>query len=261
MALSWRAKKQITYLSIVLAVILIFVYRSFISPILSTEPTCFDGKQNGAEQGPDCGGPCARLCSSEANTLLLRWARVFPVTSSIFNAVAYVDNQNSGSAIRKIAYEFRVYDDKGVFITSRTGTSFIGPVGRFIIFEPSLKVGNRIPAKTLFKFIETPVWEKIDKRFETFPVFVRDKDLSNPESAPKLTAIIVNDSIYNLSNIPVVAILYDAEGNALAGSRTYLDQLSKNSTEPVFFTWPEPFKDQIFSIDIFPEINPFSVKL
>jgi hypothetical protein len=261
MALSWRSKKQLTYLSIVLGVILIFVYRSFIAPVLSVAPTCFDGKQNGNEQGLDCGGPCQKVCPFQSNALLLRWARVFKVTPSIYNAMAYVDNQNPGSAIRKIAYEFRVYDDRGIFITSRTGESFIGPVGRFVIFEPSLSVGNRVPAKTLFKFIEAPVWEKIDRRFETFPLSVRDKKISNPESAPKLEATVANDSIYDLTNIPVIAILYDKDGNALGASRTFLDKLPKNSTEPVYFTWPEGFTTTILSTDIFPEINPFSINL
>ena len=261
MALSWRSKKQITYISIVVGVILIFIYRSFVAPALNVGPTCFDGIQNADEQGADCGGSCQKLCSFQTNTLLIRFARAFPVTSSVYNAMAYVDNQNAGSAVRKIAYEFRVYDDAGVFIISRAGESFIGPVGRFVIFEPSLNVGNRIPAKTLFKFTQIPVWEKIDKRFETFPASVRDKKLSNLDSTPKLSAVVSNDSIYDLSNLPVIAILYDKDGNALAASRTFLDQLTKNSTAPVYFTWPEPFEEQIFSTDIFPEINPFSFKL
>jgi hypothetical protein len=261
MALSWRAKRQLSYLSIVVGIILIFVYRSFIAPAISVAPTCFDGKQNGSEIGIDCGGSCQMLCSSQVNNLLLRWARVFPVTSSIFNAMAYVDNQNTGSAIKKISYEFRVYDDTGVFITSRVGESFIGPVGRFAIFEPSLNVGNRIPAKTLFKFTETPVWDKIDRRFENFPLAVRDKKLSNQNNKPKLQAFVANDSIYDLINLPVMAVIYDKDGNALGSSRTYIDKLAKNSREQVFFTWPQSFKEAIFSTDIFPQINPFSVKL
>lgn len=261
MALSWRAKRQLGYLSILAGVVLIFIFHYFISPAISVAPTCFDGSQNGDEQGIDCGGSCAKICSFQANNLLLRWARVFPVTSSIYNAMAYVDNQNPGSAIRKISYEFRVYDDKGIFIISRTGESFIGPVGRFVIFEPSLDVGNRVPAKTLFKFTEAPAWEKIDRRFETFPVSIRDKNLSGADLAPKLTAEVANDSIYDLSNVPVVAIVYDKDGNALAASRTFLDKLPKNSAEPVYFTWPKPFSGQVSSTDIFPEINPFSISL
>jgi len=261
MALSWSAKRQLGYFSVILGLVLIFVYYNFIAPAISIAPTCFDSRQNGEEQGVDCGGTCAKFCSFQVNTLLLRWARVFEVTPNIYNAVAYVDNQNPGSAIRKISYEFRVYDDKGIFILSRPGESFIGPVGRFVIFEPSLNVGNRVPAKTLFKFTQAPVWEKIDKRLETFPVSVRDKKLSNLDSIPKIEAVVANDSIYDLTDIFIVAVLYDQEGNALATSRTLLDRLPKNSTEPIFFTWPGPFTAPVFSSDIFPELNPFSVKL
>jgi len=260
MALSWGAKRQLGYFSIVAAVALILIYRYFISPALNAGPTCFDGRQNSDERGVDCGGSCAKLCSFQANTLLVEWARVLPVTGSITNAVAYVQNQNPGSAIRKIAYEFKVYDEEGIFITARAGSSFVGPAGKFAIFEPSVNVGNRAPAKTLFRFTEAPVWEKIDKRWETFPISVKDKKLSGENSSPKLEAIAENNSIYDMPNMAFVALLYDKDGNAVAGSRTYIDELQKNSKAQIFFTWPEPLKDEVSDIDIFPDINPFSLK-
>jgi hypothetical protein len=261
MALSWRAKRQLGYFSVLAAAALIFVYHYFISPALNVGPSCFDGRQNGDEQGIDCGGSCSKLCSFQSNNILVKWARVLPVTSSIYNAVAYVENQNSGSAVREISYEFLVYDEAGIFITSRSGSTFIGPAGRFAVFEPAISVGNRVPAKTLFKFTEVPVWEKIDKRWETFPIAVLNKNISNPASSPKLTADIANNSIYGLDNVGIISILYDADGIALAASRTVLDKLPGNSKSAVSFTWPAPFKGAVSSTDIFPDINPFASKL
>lgn len=260
MALSWSAKRQLGYFSVIGGLILVFLI-SYIYPKVNKAPTCSDGRQNASEEGIDCGGSCAKLCAFQTSNILIRWARVFPVTSSVYNAVAYVENQNPSSAVRKISYEFKVYDEQGIFITARAGESFIGRAGRFAILEPAINVGNRVPAKTLFKFTSAPVWEKIDAKWATFPVSVRDKKMFNVETTPKLEATLDNASIYDLADIAVVAILYDKDGNAFAGSRTYLDQLSKNSSAPVYFTWPEAFNTGAFNIEVLPQINPFTTTL
>ena len=59
--MTWAAKRQLQYLSGFLAIILVIVL-IIIAPYLRSDPTCFDGKQNGNEEGIDCGGSCDLIC-------------------------------------------------------------------------------------------------------------------------------------------------------------------------------------------------------
>lgn len=258
MALTWSGKRQLIISSIGGVFILFFLYL-LVSPYFKTPASCFDGRQNGTELGLDCGGSCALLCPFQGKNIIVRWARSFIVTDNIYNAVAYVENQNVDSAVESISYEFKLYDKDNVFISSRKGQTFIGPLGKFLIFEPSVDVGNRPVAKTLFSFTSTPEWTVIDKRVSTYPLFVRDVKLSESSSGPKIEANIVNDSIYKISDLDVVALIYDKDGNVIATSKTYLESVDKNSSEAVFFTWPSPFEAEVGRMEVFPDINPFKI--
>lgn len=258
MALTWSGKRQLVVSSIGGVVILIFLF-FIIAPYFKTPPSCFDGQQNGTELGIDCGGSCALLCPFQGKNIIVRWFRPFAVTDNIYNAVAYVENPNVGSAVKSISYEFKFYDKDDVFITSRTGQTFIGSIGKFLIFEPSVDVGNRPIAKTLFSFTETPKWIVIDKRASTFPLFVRNVKLSDPQSTPRIEAQIANDSIYKVSDLDLVALIYNKDGNVIATSKTYLESVDKNSSAPVFFTWPRTFSEDVGRIEVFPDLNPFKI--
>ena len=52
MALTWSGRRQILYsgvVAVIVLVLLIFIYETY----FTAPPTCFDGKQDGAETGVD----------------------------------------------------------------------------------------------------------------------------------------------------------------------------------------------------------------
>ena len=104
MAMSWRAKRQIGVIFIFLAVAAV-VLAIFLYPILVKKPTCFDTKMNGTETGVDCGGTCMKFCSADIKQPVVLWSRSFKVTDGLYNAAAYVQNQNPTAGLRKINYE------------------------------------------------------------------------------------------------------------------------------------------------------------
>ena len=59
MAISWAAKKQLTYLLFALVAVAGLIAAIWLN---ITAPSCTDGKQNQDEQGIDCGGVCAKEC-------------------------------------------------------------------------------------------------------------------------------------------------------------------------------------------------------
>ena len=71
-------------------------------------------------------------------------------------------------------------------------------------------------------------------------------------------ASVVNESLSSLKNITLVAMLYDAEGNAYGGSATLIESLPKDARQDISFVWREAFNVAPASIDIIPRINTFS---
>ena len=256
--MQWSLRRQALYffaVFIVVAGIVVFiVWKLFFSSV----PTCFDGKQNGIEVGVDCGGTCQLACEQESKPLIIRWAQVTPVTDNVYNAVAYIENQNLLYAVKNIHYSFLIYDEKNILITERNGSTFIGSNQRTAIFEPSIKVGNRMPAFTHFSFTEEPIFTRVDKRLSQRLLTVERQTWSQLESSPKLKITLRNSNTFDISDIRVISIAYDGQGNALVASATVIDEIPQGSFVDSVFTWPKPLSEQPVRTEIIPRINPFT---
>ncbi|OGI88407.1 hypothetical protein A2995_00930 [Candidatus Nomurabacteria bacterium RIFCSPLOWO2_01_FULL_33_24] len=252
----WAIKRQLFYISIIVGILVIF-FLIFILPKLIKEPTCFDNKKNNEETGIDCGGSCQKICLNDISNLSILWSRSFNISKNIYNSLAYVENINSNSVVPKISYEFKLYDENDVLITKRTGNTFIGSGGKMAILEANINVGNRTPKKTTFQFMEQATWKQLDKEaISSLSVLIKDKIIENETDRPKLSASIINNSIYDISDIEVIAIIYNDKLNAIAVSKTMVEILKGSSSQKIYFTWPEPFEESVFKIEILSKINP-----
>lgn len=259
--MNWALRRQIFY---VLVLILFFLSLGYliIHPIFNKAPTCTDNKQNGAETGVDCGGSCARACLNQVDELSVLWSRAFRVVPGRYNAVAYLVNHNKNTAINKINYKFRFADKDNIYIGKREGSSYVPPSGAFAIFEPAIDVGNSIPIYTTFEFTQVPDWTFISQeKINQIKVLVSNINLIDEKTSPKLSATIKNNSLFIIPDVNITAILYDASGNAVSTSHTFLDVLNPEEIKDVSFTWPEPFSAPIVAKEIIPMFNIFEVKL
>jgi hypothetical protein len=257
----WALRRQIFY---VLVLVLFFGIFGFliISPRLNKAPTCFDGKQNGNETGVDCGGSCADACASQVDQVSVLWARAFQVIPGRYNAVAYLVNHNKNVAVEKINYRFRFADANNVYIGKREGSTFIPPAGNFAVFEPGIDIGNSIPVYTTFEFTETPNWLQVSQdKIDQLKVLISNIELTGENTLPRLSATVKNNSLFTIPNLNIIAILYDATGNAISASSTFLNQLDPLTSSDLNFTWPEPFSAPVVSKEIIPMYDIFSVKL
>lgn len=257
--MTWASKRQFSYMALLLILVSIFLY-FFVYPLFQKKPTCFDGKQNGVETGVDCGGECLLACADQVDKLSVLWSRVFNVADGRYNAVAYLENHNENNAVYKVKYKFRFADKNNVYIGSREGEAYIPPRGKFAIFEPALGFGHSVPVYTSFAFTEQPVWVQIDKeKNRQLNISIGNIDLSGEDVKPKLSAVLSNKSLLSIPNIEIIAILYDDLGNAINASSTFVDVLSPEEKQNIFFTWPSPFGKKVFTKEIIPIFNIFEV--
>ncbi len=259
--MTWAFRRQLIYMA---GVAIFFGLLGFWVgyPYFNKPPTCNDGKKNGDESGVDCGGSCQLVCFFEVDQLSVLWTRSFQVIPGRYNAVAYIENKNENTVVNKIKYRFRFADANNIYIGKREGETYIPRAGKFAIFEPAVDMGNSVPVYTTFEFMEIPVWVKApEEKIDQINVMVYDISLEGENEKPRLSAKVKNDSFFIIPDINVVAILYDAEGNAINVSRTFLDELRSGQSAQINFTWLLPFKDKVVTREIIPLYNIFSTRL
>lgn len=259
--MTWALRRQIFYVVILLAFLSFFAFL-IISPRLNKAPSCVDKKQNGDETGIDCGGSCARACLAQADKISILWTRAFKVVPGRYNAVAYLENHNKNTAINRINYRFRFADANNVYIGKRDGTTYVPSSGKFAVFEPAIDLGSSIPVYATFEFTQIPDWIQVSKeKIRQLQILVSDIVLADEDTMPRLSAVVRNNSLFAIPDVDVVAILYDANHNAVSVSRTYINSLAGEESREVNFTWPESFKEKIIAKEIIPMYNIFSVQL
>lgn len=249
---SWSAKRQsaIAFVSF-LFIILILGVPSYL--YFNKQPSCSDGKQNGAETGKDCGGSCSRLCSSELLAPLVLWQRMSLVAPGYYNVLAYIENPNAKAFAPNIPYVFKLYDSENVLIAERRGTTFLLPAESAPIYESALPAGARVPARVLFDLGSADEWQNPVSLSR--PVLsVESKSLTYEEGKPRLDVVVKNTSIKTAENIDVVAVIFNGEGNAMAFSKTLIDRLSKGEAKAVRFTWRESFSGEVSKIEVYPRV-------
>ncbi len=249
----WRTKRQLSILALLLFVaglISVGIYVRY-KPSLS----CSDGVLNQGERGVDCGGPCARVCSDEVTTLTVEWARAFRVVDGHYDVIAKVRNENNHIGVPVLSYTAEIFDAENISISKRSGSTFVNSDETFYLFEGNLFTGARIPKYATLTINEPVVWARLSAT--PLPLTVLNKIFSD-SAQPAVMASVVNESLSSLKNITLVAMLYDAEGNAYGGSATLIESLPKDARQDISFVWREAFNVAPASIDIIPRINTFS---
>lgn len=258
--MDYSTRKKIGCIGVVIVMIAVVLGYGIYKSFFNEEPTCFDGKQNQNERCVDGGGVCSRVCPMDAKTIVPRWSRVFNVSQGVWSVVAYVENQNPTAGVQKINYEFRVYDENNILAgTPLTGSTFIGPNERTAIFESPIDTGNRIPTEVFFKFTSAPEWITTDKKYTVPQISSRNSSLvyNSVTKTTQLSADVVNETLFDYQDIEMVVILYDEAGNALTASKTYVENLPQQTSQKIYFTWPQTFDRAVTRIEIIPRLNPF----
>ncbi|MCI0533494.1 hypothetical protein L0Y49_04720 [bacterium] len=255
----WATRRKFLY-SLIFVIPAIIGVGIAIAVILHEDPTCTDGVQNGDEAGIDCGGSCPLLCLSQVSPPIVHWARAFKVAPGIYDAVAFLENPNTIAAVREILYNIKIYDSQNILIAEKFGKTFLLPSEQFAVFEGRIETGAREPRRVFFEIVGTPLWIPFNP--DSIPrLNIINETISNADSAPRLRAALVNKNIFEIRNIEISALIYDANGNAIGASATDVPIIHANEEVNLTFTWPEPFPGTPTRIDIIPRVNVFSINV
>lgn len=238
---SWSTKRKYGYFFAAIVTLALFAgVPTFLA--LYEAPTCLDGKQNGDERGVDCGGKCQRLCAADFAAPRVLWSYSTRVVPGVYNALAYVQNPNPTVEAQGLSYTFKLYDAEGILVSQKTGRAYVPAGSKFPVFEGGIQTGNRIPTRTTFEFGTDPDWKPGEPitGIERLTVDVTEGDKPAAEAR-------VRNTTTNLvfSNMDAFLILYDADDNRIAFSKTVIASLDPGETKSLFFTWPEAFSKKV----------------
>jgi len=246
--MSWAGERKAEYLFGAIGVIAVCIL-IFILLLPKSAPSCFDGKQNQGEQGIDCGGPCARLCSDQYDAPQILWTRAVQLTTTgLYAALIYGENSNFGAAAAQVPYSVKIYDSNNILLSSSVGVTDIPASHIFTVFIDGINLHDKAPARIDFAFTSSPVWQKSSAP-EQF-ITTTATALSGTSTRPVLAATIHNSSLSDLNNVESVAILYDTNGNTVSFSKTLTDTVPAGGDANLIFTWPQAFSSAVVKIEI-----------
>ncbi len=215
---------------------------------LYAAPNCFDGVQNQGETGVDCGGPCVRICTADVTPPHVEWVQSFEIAENQYNAVAYINNRNPDAGTPELDYTFRFYDAQDQLITERSGVTVLPPNSTFPVFEGRIDSFNRQIARTEIVLQPADLWLPVTEGREQFRI--GNFQLSGADERPRLDAEIENTSLQATDRVDVVATIFNAAGQPLTASQTFVERMFPRSTEPLVFTWPNPIARTVRTCEV-----------
>jgi len=237
----WASRRKAIFLGALVLILTAFSFAVFWYFWYQT-PSCSDGKKDGDETGIDCGGSCTKVCSSEAIAPVIKWdPRLFQVLSGTWSALVYVENANVDLDATYVPYTFTIYDADNNVLATRTSATILPKNKTVGIFEGSIEIAEgKTPKRAVFEINDGVIWKKNEEIEKS--ISITYSPLSRLDTEPRIETTVKNNLAKEIKNIELVAVVFDGSDNAVAASRTLIEDLKNNESTEVFFTWPRPFE-------------------
>lgn len=249
--MSWGMRHQALIIAGIV-IVLVFIAALIIIPTVYHAPSCSDGKQNQKEDGVDCGGPCTYLCTAQlSDPNPPRFARAIVSGPQAVDVISYIDNPNGSAAARAAEYTVELLDSSGATIASKVGTVDLPPAATAPIFIGGIYTGTRTVTQ-VFLSIATTSLHWFTYRDNRVVLSVHTIRLDTSSGIPRVFATLENPSADVLTNVKVIATVFDVSKNVIATSQTVLPMIPPQGTTDAVFTWNVPFATTPGRIDVLP---------
>jgi Mg-chelatase subunit ChlD len=212
-----------------------------------TPAHCFDGVMNGKEQAVDCDGSCVRMCAFSVIPPKILWAESFQIVENQYNAVAYIENANQVASTPELSYTLQLYAGDEI-VAERKGKTILPPNSVYPIFEGKIFTNGKKVTETKLMIDPPDVWLPASVGREQFKV--ANINLSGADARPRLDAMISNDELTLAEQVEIVATIFNADGQPVTASQTFVDKIEGRSTKNIVFTWPNSIAKTVKSCEV-----------
>jgi hypothetical protein len=251
--MSWAARRRLIILSIfgvAVAVVLAIIFTT----VFYKTPSCVDGVRNQSEEGIDCGGSCAYLCTALLQPPTVLFTKVFTNTAGRTDIVASIVNKNTAAAAKNIPYSVTLYDADHILVQEVSGALDLPPGATETVFIPGIVSGKQAVATAFLDIAPSaPQWFTMTTDPRVIPS-VSNVTQGGTPSAPRIEAILANGSATALENVQVVVLVRDTRNDVIAASKTLVPTIPAQGTATAIFTWNGAFSGTTASIEVAPII-------
>ena len=214
------------------------------------EATCFDGIQNGKEEGLDCGTlACGVVCQEPVRPLQVSEEKLFRIGPGNYDFVAKMVNPNSSYGASEVSFSVGLPG-----FGTRPGTAYILPGQTKYIVLASLRVdGELSSAGTRVNSVQ---WEKLDVPSGEVTLMNRRESFIVSATESVFEGVIFNDSNYDFDSVDVSVILFDASNNIVGVNHTVIRTLLSKTERAFKVVWPFPL-DNVARTDVQAATNLF----
>ena len=244
--MTWGQQRQ-TYILTGLALIVLVPTIIYLALSLYEKPTCFDGKQNAAEEGIDCGGSCQLVCREATTSINTIWSRVFEEGATVTGS-ALLENVNTRAIAVDVPYKFTIFRGD-LELDTAEGVVTVPPKQRIPIIAEGMTRGVQNVDYHRFEVGEPREW--IYEQGETSPFLISNQVMDAEGSNPRVSARVKNiefDKVIKDSYF--VTFIYDEFDSVITQSTTYVKNIKPQEIVDIFFTWNVPFEREAVRFDV-----------
>ena len=251
--MSWAARRRFFILLIVVAVSAVLVTTMFIATFTNA-PSCTDGVQSQGEDGIDCGGPCAYLCTALVQPPTVLFTKAIQNGAGRIDVIAEVENKNADSAAKNVPYRITLHGTGQVLIQEVSGTLDLPPGVTVPVFIPGIASGKQTVVSAFLDIApSSPEWFALATDPRIVPT-VSNTTQGGSTDAPRIEAILANGSASTLTDVQVIVLVHDTYKNVIAASKTIVPVIPAQGKATATFTWNTAFSGVPASIEVVPII-------
>ena len=224
--------------------------------IFHRAPSCVDGTQNQNEDGIDCGGPCAYLCTAMLAPPSVRFALPLSPVPGRVDVIAYVDNLNATAAARRVPFTIELENKEGIRIASSSGMIDLPPKSLVPIFIPGFPT-KVTPSQVFLTIAPGAVRWFSSSAKPVIPHIEVASPILTP--TPRVTATVSNVLPTPTDGMKLIAVVYDVNGTVIAASQTLIAGVPAGGSVQAIFTWPTAFSAAPGRIEVVP-VSPLSTQ-
>lgn len=251
--MSWATRRRFIIVFILGAIILAFATVLLISTIYQA-PSCVDRLQNQDETGVDCGGACAYLCTEQMLPPTVLFTKAISNGAGRIDVIASIENRNATAAAKGVPYRVQLFGADGIMVREVTGTVDLPPATTVPVFIAGLASDKQTLANTFLEIEPSaPRWFTLDPDPRIVPV-VSNTALVGTSATPRVQATLGNPTATILSNVRVVVLVRNVQGNVIGISSTVIPTIAAQGQATATFTWNGAFSGVPTAIEVIPVI-------
>lgn len=234
MELNWRSQRQvIIFMTYFLMVFIPVFWISY--TLLSKQVSCYDGKQNGDEEGVDCNGSCQLRCDGTYRDIKINFIRGLKVSDGVYDVFALLENYNTKVSFPNVPFEISVYNSEGKLMATSTGDFELLPQRKTAIFLPNLMLAQE--PKTI-DIVLKPHKALAYKGDTTPTVSVQNWSAQRgANDSLQIVGELKNTNNFEVENLTIYTMLSDDTKTVYAVSGTRLKSVLGRQKTAVTFTW------------------------